>query len=282
MSSGSIAAPRQLLSTAGVYATFIRTAFLNILAYRLRYYTGIVTYTLFVAVHYSIWKAVFAASGGADATIHGFTFQQMVTYIAVGWIARSCYFSTIDEDIDEMVRSGQVSLILLRPVNFHCMMLAQAVGESLFRVLFFTVPIALAVTWLFQVQLPPDMPSATYFFVFSFGSFIVLAEMNFLVGLLAFRLQSIQGVSRAKYALTQLFSGLLLPIAFFPAWAATILTFLPFQLMTAVPLQFYLGKVHSEDIRPLACQLVGWCAVLFLAAELLWRRSLRNLSIQGG
>ncbi len=265
-----------------VYRTFVRTAFLNILAYRLRYYTGIITYTLFVAVHYYIWQAVFAASTASGGTIHGFTFPDMVTYLAVGWIARSCYFSTIDEDIDEMVRSGQVSLIVIRPVNFHLMMLAQAVGESLFRVMFFTVPIALAVTWCFQVQLPADTLSGSLFLVFSLGSFLILAELNFLVGLLAFRLQSIQGVSRAKYALTQLFSGLLLPIAFFPGWARVVLHALPFQLLTAVPLQFYLGKVPHGDIAGLVAQLIGWCVALSVSSELLWRRSLQSLSIQGG
>ena len=41
----------------GVYRAFIRTAFLNMLAYRLRYFTGIVTYLLFVS-HYFYYRAL--------------------------------------------------------------------------------------------------------------------------------------------------------------------------------------------------------------------------------
>lgn len=263
-----------------MYGAFVKTAFLNILAYRLRYYTGIITYTLFVGVHYCIWNAVYSGRGGVS--LQGFTLSEMVTYIAVGWIARSCYFSTIDEDIDDVVRSGQVSLLLLRPVNFHLMMLAQAFGESLFRILFFTVPIGLLVTYLFEVQLPQNGQAAMLFLFFSAGSFLILAEINFLVGLTAFRIQSIQGITRAKYAIVQLCSGLLLPLSFFPGWAAGILRYLPFRLMTAVPMQCYLGKVSFVDARQLGLELAAWCLFLGGASEFLWRRELRNISIQGG
>src|SRR5262250_2712115 len=47
---------------ARVYAEFVRVGFVNTLAYRLRYYTGIVTYFMYVSVYYFIWKAIFAHS----------------------------------------------------------------------------------------------------------------------------------------------------------------------------------------------------------------------------
>ena len=44
------------------YAEFSRVGFVNILAFRLRYFTGIITYFLNVTVYYFIWSAVY--SGG--------------------------------------------------------------------------------------------------------------------------------------------------------------------------------------------------------------------------
>ena len=41
------------------YAEFARVGFVNILAFRLRYFTGIITYFLNVTVYYFIWTAVF-------------------------------------------------------------------------------------------------------------------------------------------------------------------------------------------------------------------------------
>ena len=39
-----------LVHMARIYAEFVRVGFVNTLAYRLRYYTGIVTYFIYVSV----------------------------------------------------------------------------------------------------------------------------------------------------------------------------------------------------------------------------------------
>ena len=42
--------------------SFARIGFLNMLAYRARYYVGVLTYLFNVAVYYFIWRAVFSHS----------------------------------------------------------------------------------------------------------------------------------------------------------------------------------------------------------------------------
>ena len=50
------------------------------LAYRARYYVGVLTYLFNVAVYYFIWRAVFRNT----PTVVGLTLPQMITYVAVG------------------------------------------------------------------------------------------------------------------------------------------------------------------------------------------------------
>ncbi len=276
-----ISAIRLLTEIFHLYNTFIRNAFLSMLAYRMRYYTGILTYLLFVSVHYFVWQAVF--SGSPPGTkIAGFTLEEMVTYVVIGWISRSLYFSTIDEDINELVKTGQVSVILLRPVNFHLMMLAQAFGESLFRLLFFTAPIAAVVLYAFPVFPPASFLNLILFLIGTLFSFFILAEINFLIGLLAFSLASIQGVMRAKYYLTQLFSGLLIPITMFPSWFAPVVNILPFKMITFVPLMFYLGKADGIHNLYLLLEMVGWAIVLAILCHWSWKRAVARLTVHGG
>lgn len=264
-----------------VYGTFVRNAFLAMLAYRLRYYTGIVTYLLFVSVHYFIWNAVYHGRP-PGSTIHGFTLEQMVTYVSVAWIARSLYFSSVDEEINEIVRTGQISIYLLRPVQFHFMLLSQAFGETLFRLIFFTLPIGAVILWSFPVA-PPASPLALVWFLLSnVTSFFVMAEIGFLVGLLAFGMKSIQGVMRAKYYLIQLLSGLLLPLAFFPAPVARVLEMLPLKMITYVPLQLYLGKITGPAVLLTFVEQIAWAALLFALGQWGWHRAVRKLTIQGG
>lgn len=264
-----------------LYLAFIRNAFLNMLAYRLRYYTGIVTYLLFVAVNYFIWQAVYAGRE-PGAQVNGFTLAEMVTYVSVGWIARSLYFSTIDREIDEQVKTGQVSVYLLRPVHFHTMMFCQAAGESLFRLIFFTLPVGLAIVIAFPVMLAASGVDFLLFGVSSLFSFLILTEINFMVGLLAFSLKSIEGIIRAKYFLVQLLSGLLLPLSFFPGWFQGVLEFLPFRIIAYVPLRFYLGKIPSSEIPVVFLNQLVWFAVLVVMGQFMWRKAMAELTLQGG
>ena len=175
----------------GPYIAFIRNSFLTMLAYRMRYYTGLFTYLIFVSVHYFIWQAVFASNSNGGM-VNGYTLPQMVTFVAIGWIARSFYFSTIDDDINDFVRTGQISTFLMRPVDFQLMMCAQAFGEAIFRLAFFSLPIGLLVLMFFPVDYPASTPALVFFLISTMLGFFILAFVNFLVGLAAFYLKSIQ------------------------------------------------------------------------------------------
>ena len=72
------------------YLGFVSGTFQKMLAYRLRYYTGIVSYLIYVAINYFIWKAVFA-DREPGALINGYDLAGMTTYVAVAGSARSFY-----------------------------------------------------------------------------------------------------------------------------------------------------------------------------------------------
>ncbi len=266
------------------YFAYVRASMLGMLAYRLRYFTGIITYLLYISIHYFIWSAVFASSGvaGESGRVFGYSLEEMVTYVVIGWIARSLCFSTIDWDIEELVRSGQISVYLSRPVNFQGMMLCQAFGEFVFRLVFFTVPIGLAVLPLFSIEAPASGMNTIFFGFAVLGSFVISAQINFLVGLVAFFIKSIHSLMQAKHYLIQLFSGLLLPLSFFPGWAEQVLSALPFQFITFVPLQIYLGKIEGTAAWGALLQMGLWIVALQIVGHLFWKKSAARLTVQGG
>ena len=127
------------VSALRVYGAFVRAAFLKMLAYRLRYLTGIFSYLIYVTTYYYLWRSVYAHAG--PGRIAGLDLGEMVTYVAVGWIARSFYFNNVDRDLADLVAAGDIASLLARPVSLQGMMVAQSLGESLFRLLFFSLPI---------------------------------------------------------------------------------------------------------------------------------------------
>jgi len=267
--------PARLLRT---YGEFVRVGFVNTLAYRLRYYTGIVTYFIYVSVYYFIWKAIFAHS----ARIEGFDFSQILTYIAVGWVIRSFYFNNIDQDMAQQVMEGKLAMDLIKPVNTQSMYVAQAFGEALFRLLLLTAPAAVVLLLVYPLRRPASLAHFAGFFTSVVLSFFIVAGINFAVGTLAIRLKSILGLLRAKYFLLELFSGLLLPISFFPHAAQRLLAAMPFQYISYVPVLIYLGKISGAGIWTALGLQLFWVVALLLVGDMMWRWSSRKITIQGG
>jgi len=260
------------------YAEFSRVGFVNILAFRLRYFTGIITYFLNVTVYYFIWTAVFRSA----STIAGYSLPQMITYISVGWMIRSFYWNTIDQEMAYEVIEGKIAMDLIKPVSIQWMWICRAMGESAFRLGLLTLPTAVVVALVFPVHGPSSPENFALFMLGVLGSFFMMAAINFMIGTCAIPLKSILALIRAKYWLIELLSGLLIPISFFPSAAQKIMAWLPFEYIAYQPLQIYLGKLdRAAALRALATQWL-WVAVLLVLAHLWWERASRKITIHGG
>jgi ABC-2 type transport system permease protein len=260
------------------YAEFARVGFVNILAFRLRYFTGIITYFLNVTVYYFIWSAVYKSG----QSIAGYSLAQMITYVSVGWIIRSFYWNTIDQEIAYEVIEGKITMDLTKPVSIPWMWICRAIGESAFRLGLLTLPTAFVVGFIVHVQPPASRENFLLFMLAVLGSFFLMAALNFMIGTCAIPLTSILALIRAKYWLIELLSGVLIPMSFFPLRAQKILAFLPFEHIAYTPLQMYLGKLdRAQAFHALATQWL-WVVVLLVLAQLWWDFWVRRITIHGG
>jgi len=259
-------------------ASFARIGFLNMLAFRARYYVGVLTYLFNVSVYYFIWRAVFRSGH----PVAGLSLEDMITYVAVGWAIRSFYFNEIDREMGTQVQEGKLAMNLIRPVDFQTVMIADAAGQSAFRALLFTVPIAIVLALVFPLKPPASLAAGLLFLWSAAVSFFLVAAINFLVGLIAIRSKSILGILRAKYLLLELVSGLLIPTTLFPEPLRTLLLASPFPHINFTPAALYLGKATGLDAARLLALQAGWTAALLLFGHWAWKRSQTRITIQGG
>jgi ABC-2 type transport system permease protein len=275
---------RSVLATIGLYFYFIRLAFLKFLAYRLRYYTGVVSYTIFVAGHYYIYSALFASAvaESASGTIGGLTLPEMITYVAVSWIGRSFYFNNIARELSRMIQEGEIAVLLVKPFHIQTMLMFEAVGESGFRLLMFTLPIMVVIVPLFGIQRPPDPQLYLWTFLSFCLALVIFSQINFLVGCLAFGMKNIQGVMRAKMVSIDFLTGVVVPFTFFPSWFQQVMEWLPFSYISYVPVTIFLGKRQGPELTEALLVQLAWAVGLFIAGRLVWRQSVRNVIVQGG
>jgi len=267
-----------LAKTLAPYFEFSRVGFVNILAFRLRYYVGIFTYLINVTVYYFIWRAVY----GPGQQLAGYDLPQMLTYVSVGWIIRSFYWNTIDQEMAYEVLEGKIATELIKPVSVQWMWLFRAAGESAFRLVLLTAPTAVVIVLIFPVRPPAGALHFALFLAAAAGSFLLMGAINFMIGTCAIPLKSILALIRAKYWLIELLSGLLIPINFFPAKIAAVMAWLPFEHIAYTPLQIYLGKLTAaEAARSLAVQWL-WVVVLLWLGSVWWDRATHKITIHGG
>jgi len=268
-----------LRATLAAYVEFMRVGFVNILAFRLRYYTGIITYLINVTVYYFIWRAIFFQ---AEASIAGFSLPQILTYVSVGWILRSFYWNTIDQEMAYEVIEGKIAMDLIKPVSVQWMWLSRAMGESAFRLILLSAPTAAVILLVFPVQRPASALHFGLFVLAAAGSFLLMGAINFMIGTCAIPLKSILALIRAKYWLIELLSGLLIPISLFPRALQQVSSWLPFEYIAYRPLQIYLGKLPPADCLGRVAIQFAWVAVLLALGHLWWSRATRKITIHGG
>ncbi|MBW7454969.1 ABC transporter permease [Paenibacillus sepulcri] len=260
------------------YLDLIRIRFLMMLAYRVNYYSGIVIYAINIGAYYFLWEAIF----GDQKVLGGFTLGQMTTYVAVSWMARAFYFNNLDTEIANEIRDGSVAIQFIRPYNYLIVKLMQGFGEGIFRLLLFMVPGLAIACLLFPVKLPTDPGVWALYFVMLVLSFLINTQINMLTGLFAFFVENNQGMLRMKRVLVDLFSGVVVPISFFPGWLAVTMKWLPFQAITYLPSSVFTGRVAGfEAIRVLGVQII-WFLVLLIPIAWVWRQARYRLFVQGG
>ncbi len=256
----------------------IRIRFLMMLAYRTNYYTGILIYSINIGAYYFLWSAIY----GSKEEIVGLSVTQMTTYVAVSWMARAFYFNNLDREMALEIMEGKVAVELIRPYNYLGMKVMQGLGEGIFRLFFFSAPGLIIVYFVFPVKFTWDLSVWGLFAISILLSFFINTELNLLTGITTFFIYNNSGLIRAKRVVIDLFSGLLLPISFFPGWAQDVMKYLPFQGISYFPSMIVTkGFSQSQAIDAITQQFV-WVILLFFPIQILWSLAKKQLIIQGG
>ncbi|MGG2024595.1 ABC-2 family transporter protein [Gottfriedia sp. S16(2024)] len=260
------------------YIEIIRIRFLMMLAYRTNYYTGIVIYTINIGAYFFLWKAIY----GHQGSIQGVSVNQMTTYVAIAWMARAFYFNNLDREIAEEIVEGKVAIELIRPYNYLLTKVMQGLGEGIFRFFFFSIPGFIIVALIFRLDVSFNLKTLGLFLIASIFSFTINTQLNLLTGLMAFFLQNNMGFIQAKRVIIDLFSGLTIPITFFPVWAQDVMKYLPFQGISYIPSMIFAQGIKGELIlRGLLFQVI-WIIILCIPITLIWYKAKKHLVIQGG
>ncbi len=171
----------------------------------------------------------------------------------------------------EEIRSGEVAYRLTRPVSLYGFYFARVLGQkttvlctrSLLQVaiLFLVLPLIGLSRYSMGAPDPHHLP---LLLVSVLLTMVLSAAIHTFVYMTGFWTISVRGSASLVYAITGLFSGLLVPLAFFP------------------PALLYNGSIDPARVAGALGHQVIWLAVILMAGWTLARRGTARLEVAGG
>lgn len=268
--------PVGLRARSRPYRAIARATLRSVLTFRLQFALSLLGVLFQLVAMLTVWHALLSAR-----TIPGFSWPQMQVYLLVGFSSGTLVSTLADFRISYRIRTGQVALDLVKPVDYQSARLAETVGSLV------TELAGICFVWgvMFAFGLRIALPPASYLLLFAV-SFPLIALLKFsviyLTGLLCFWTQNYVGLQWARLAVTSVLSGALVPLSLLPHWLGSAAQWLPFAGMSSTPGLILIGDATGwYAVRLVAVQLT-WAVALWLVARLAWRGALRQLTIHGG
>jgi ABC-2 type transport system permease protein len=115
------------------------------------------------------------------------------------------------------------------------------------------------------------------------GAWLITLSVNFVIGCLAFFMESSMKLMDAWLVFFFVLSGYMIPIELFPARMRSVVDWLPFRYQMGLPVEIMTGVHASQaEILELLGRQWAWVAIGLGATMLAWRRGLRQFAAYGG
>jgi len=260
------------------YVSLALVSMQNTLAYRLTFILNFLSSFVGLIAVYCLWQAIFADR----AELSGFSWEQMKAYLIVTFFVNSMLSYYSESGITSKVIDGTVAMDLLKPLNFQKARLAESLGSCVLEGLLSSVLICVFAIATLGIPLPSDGWMAFLFTLSMVSSILVKFGIVYCTALICFWTTSGLGVIWARMAVTNLLSGALVPLAFFPGWLKTFAMLLPFQGIVNTPVTIFLGKMDQQQAILLIALQWGWIILLWFAGKWMWSGAVKQVTIHGG
>jgi len=248
-------------------------------AYRSHSMVSIFVGPVYFIVQYFIWTAVYGGGG----TLNGIEYSQMIRYFGITALIGYLTMDFADWNLSMLIRTGKFLTFALRPLNHRFFALSQKIGHRTLGFIFEFVPCALIFTLLFKVDMRPANLLWTLLSVAL--AFFMNFFVNYCIGMVSFWIVQSEGIRSFYMLLGGLFSGMALPLVFFPKPLQIIQFFLPFQYTSYVPAMVFLGNYSLGDIHlsiPAIVAIQGAAVFLvYIVSELLYRAAMKQFTAVG-
>lgn len=254
----------------------LKNGFQDATAYRIEFFLQVIGSAAVPAlIQWILWYAMFKLGGQTE--VAGMTYAQMIHYTLASVLFSQVRGGDHDFELAEMIRSGQLSNYLLRPVGVVEFVYVRGVAEKLFIAALGLIA-GVVLTWWIGSD-PTRMIGAM--FLALVGN-VIHYQIGAALATASFYWEESYSLLMVKNMVVGLLSGELIPLFLFPdsmewIWRAT-----PFYLYVFGPTQYALGHwSHAEYLYHLGIGCI-WLVAGWALIRLTWWIGIRRYLSLGG
>jgi len=263
-------------ASARAIPTLVRVGFADAVAYRAELLVWVLS-TSMPLIMLALWTAV-----AAEAPVGRFGEADFVAYFLATFVVRQLNSSWVAWEMNFEIRTGALSMRLLRPV--HPLL---AYGVDSLATLPLRGLVALPVAGILLAtaagdRLATDGASWALWIVAVAGGWLLSFFAGAAIGSVAFWTGTSNKLMEAWLALFFVFSGYTIPVELFPPALARVADALPFRYQIGLQVELMTGAHDPRTALGLVAVQWLWVGVLGLVAAVLWRRGLVRFGAFGG
>lgn len=259
------------------YMVMLRQSVLDSLAYGPVAFVWILVEIVELAAPLAIWYGSTPIGG----SIGGYSKPQILAYYALIAIVRGFTAWYIHYPVAQLIRSGDFSNLLVKPISSLIQVYFSEGGWKIMRTIV-QMPITLAIIFLFVYRLPPaDYSSNLLFFLSLVAGLIMSLLITTCFATLSFWVTELGGINGLYFFVNYVFSGELAPLSVYPAWFKIFVDFSPFRFTLSFPLELFFKRLSSTETISGFLVMCSWLVILAVTARRLWNSGIRNHQAYG-
>lgn len=250
----------------------------EMVTYRLNFMMWRVRSVMQLLTMYFLWLVVIPQS----SQIFGYSQQLMLTYIIGVSFLSAIILSTRTQEIGDNIYRGDLSIFLVRPINYFLYWFWRDIGDKLFNISFVIIELFM----FFLIVNPPflfqkDILLVSLTVISVFIATVLYFLIGSLLGMIGFWSPEVWAPRFILLILLQFFAGSLFPLDILPKTLFNIFQATPFPYLLYFPLKIYLGQLSFHLILGGFAISIVWIFILFWTVVFVWQKGLKIYTAVG-
>ncbi len=265
------------LRSVPLYLQFARCSFQRLAAYRLANWTGIAVNFFFFLIHAQVYLAFF----GSRQEVSGWRPTDAVLYFATSEALLMVLGVISHYDLSERIRSGDVTIDLVRPMRLWERALAEHFGSAAYYLAARASVVYVGARLMYGLDQPAG-PELLWLPISLALAIAIGGLLIYLAHALSFWWEYAHGPLMAMNVLIWFFGGVAVPLDFYPEGLRWVCDVLPFRAAVYTPVALASGRLTGGALAFGLLHQGVWLLLLIGLAHTTETRGVRRMVTQGG